>query len=231
MINIEELKNKITFADCFEIMQQLPDKCIDLAFIDPPYGKKCDGGSYGFGLTPKQYQKKKWDEKIPDKKVFDEIFRVSKNQIIFGGNYFSEYLPPTNAWVVWDKVSDYNFKNDFSQCELLWTSYSFAVKKFIFVQQGFVNGDPAEALENRWHPTKKPLKLAEMILLWLLQTKRLEGDALVADFYSGSGTFAIACHNLGLDFIATENDTDYYPLSVARLEKAQAQQKLNLWGC
>lgn len=105
------------------------------------------------------------------------------------------------------------------------------MKKFIFVQQGFVNGDPAEALENRWHPTKKPLKLAEMILLWLLQTKRLEEDALVADFYSGSGTFAIACHNLGLDFIATENDADYYPLSVARLEKAQAQQKLNLWGC
>lgn len=105
------------------------------------------------------------------------------------------------------------------------------MKKFIFVQQGFVNGDPAEALENRWHPTKKPLKLAEMILLWLLQTKRLEGDALVADFYSGSGTFAIACHNLGLDFIATENDADYYPLSVARLKKAQAQQKLNLWGC
>ena len=209
-MKLQELKNKITFADCFEIMQQLPDKCIDLAFIDPPYGKKCDGGSYGFGLTPKQYQKKKWDEKIPDKKVFDEIFRVSKNQIIFGGNYFSEYLPPTNAWIVWDKVSDYNF---------------------IFVQQGFVNGDPAEALENRWHPTKKPLKLAEMILLWLLQTKRLEEDALVADFYSGSGTFAIACHNLGLDFIATENDADYYPLSVARLEKAQAQQKLNLWGC
>lgn len=229
MINLEELKNKITLADCYDIMRQLPDKCIDLVFTDPPYGKKCDGGSYGFGKAPKQYQKKRWDDKIPDKKVFDEIFRVSKNQIIFGGNYFTQYLPPTNAWMVWDKVSDYNFKNDFSQCELIWTSYSFAMQKLIFVQQGFINNDPSEKL-NRWHPTKKPLKLAEMILLRLLQSGRLSGDAVVMDCYSGSATFGIACHNLGLDFIATENDPDYFSLSVKRLEKYQEQQKLKLWS-
>ena len=230
MINLEELKNKITFADCYDIMRQLPDKCIDLVFTDPPYGKNCDGGSYVFGKTPKTLDKKKWDEKIPDKKVFDEIFRVSKNQIFFGGNYFTQYLPATNAWIVWDKVSDFNFKNDFSQCELLWTSYSFAMQKITFVQQGFINSDPLEN-KYRFHPTQKPLKFAEMVLLRLLQTKRLEGGALIADFYSGSGTIAAACHNLALPFIATENDPDYYKKSIERLAEVQSQTKLNLWGC
>ena len=152
-MKLQELKNKITFADCFEIMQQLPDKCIDLAFIDPPYGKKCDGGSYGFGLTPKQYQKKKWDEKIPDKKVFDEIFRVSKNQIIFGSNNFE--LPPYKGFIVWNKGIPFDFT--MSMAELAYISEGLGTISKIYncrVQGG----------EFRYHPTQKPLKLFESIL-------------------------------------------------------------------
>lgn len=211
-------------------MRQLPDKCIDLVFTDPPYGKNCDGGAYGFGITPKTLDKKQWDGKPPGKEVFDEIFRVSKNQIFFGANYFAPLLPVTNAYIVWDKVGDCNFKNDFSQCELLWTSYGFAMQKITFLQQGFINSDPQE-LKDRFHPTQKPLKLAESILMKLLATNRLAPGSLVADFYSGSGTFAVACHNLSLPFIACENDKDYFDSSCIRLEKARVQQRLNLWGC
>ena len=90
---IKELLNKITLGDCLEVMKQLPDKCIDLILTDPPYGISCDGGSYGLGVKPKDLKKKSWDKNIPEKTYFDEMFRVSKNQIIFGGNYFTKYLP------------------------------------------------------------------------------------------------------------------------------------------
>ena len=160
---IETLKNKITLGDSLEILKQLPDKCIDLILTDPPYGISCDGGSYGLGVKPKEITKKNWDDKIPEKIYFDEMFRVSKNQIIFGGNYFTEYLKPTKAWIVWDKIGNLKLENNFSQCELIWTSFRAVTKKLTFIQQGFINDDKNEN-KNRFHPTQKPLKLFEMIL-------------------------------------------------------------------
>ena len=220
---IETLKNKITLGDSLEILKQLPDKCIDLILTDPPYGISCDGGSYGLGVKPKEITKKNWDDKIPEKIYFDEMFRVSKNQIIFGGNYFTEYLKPTKAWIVWDKIGNLKLENNFSQCELIWTSFRAVTKKLTFIQQGFINDDKNEN-KNRFHPTQKPLKLFEMILRDYKQS--CGGGVLIADFFSGSGTTAVACHNLGLDFIAVEKDEEYYNKSVRRLQEEQTQQKL-----
>lgn len=221
---MERFKNKIINADCMEILKQLPDKSIDFILTDPPFGIKCDGGSYGLGVSPKNTSKKSWDSSIPEKIYFDEMFRVSKNQIIFGGNYFTQYLPPTKSWIVWDKIGDYKLHNNFSECELIWTSLKNVTKKITFVQQGFINSDKNEN-KFRFHPTQKPLKLIETILRDFV---KVAGGGLVADFYSGSGTTAVACYNLGLDFIAVEKDVEYYNLSVQRLADATAQQKLNL---
>ena len=221
---LEKLKNKITLGDSLEILKQLPDKCIDLVLTDPPYGISCDGGSYGLGVKPKELSKKSWDDSIPEKAYFDEMERVSKNQIIFGGNYFTEFLKPTKAWIVWDKIGSLQLQNNFSQCELIWTSFKAVTKKITFIQQGFINDDKTEN-KFRFHPTQKPLKLFETILRDCMP-KVAGGGLLVADFFSGSGTTAVACHNLGIDFIAVEKDEEYFKKSVERLKEAQAQMRL-----
>ena len=220
---LEKFLNKITHGDCLEVMKQLPDKCIDLVLTDPPYGISCDGGSYGLGVKPKDLKKKSWDKGIPEQIYFDEMFRVSKNQIIFGGNYFTKYLPPTKAWLIWDKIGGLKLKNNFSECELIWTSFKSVTKKITFIQQGFINDDKEEN-KFRFHPTQKPLKLLEMILR--NYAPKVAGGGLIADFYSGSGTTAVACYNLGLPFICVEKDPEYYELSVQRLKDAQAQLRL-----
>ncbi|MGN1153824.1 MAG: DNA-methyltransferase [Candidatus Gastranaerophilaceae bacterium] len=217
---IDKYVNKIINADCLDILKQLPDKCIDLILTDPPYGISCDGGSYGLGVKPKQLTKKSWDDSIPLKIYFDEMFRVSKEQIIFGGNYFTEYLKPTKAWIVWDKIGNLQLQNNFSQCELIWTSLKSVTKKITFIQQGFINNDKTEN-KLRFHPTQKPLKLISM----LLNDYSNEND-LILDCFSGSGTTAVACHNLKRRFICIEKDYDYWKASCERLEDAQRQLRL-----
>ena len=219
-MDIESITNQIINADCMDILNQLPDKCIDLVLTDPPYGINCDGGGYGLGVKPKNIDKKQWDNGIPQKEIFGEIFRVSKNQVIFGGNYFTEYLKPTKGWIFWDKIGGYKLKNNFSEGELIWTSFKNVTKKLTFVQQGFINDDKEEN-KFRFHPTQKPLKLFEMIL----RDYSNEND-LILDCFSGSGTTAVACHNLKRRFICIEKDKDYFDASVERLQNAQAQMKL-----
>lgn len=218
---LEQYLNKIINADCLEIMKQLPDKCIDLVLTDPPYGISCDGGTYGLGVAPKKITKKNWDKEIPQKEIFDEIFRVSKNQIIFGGNYFTEYLPPIKGWLVWDKIGNLKLQNNFSQCELIWTSFKNVTKKITFIQQGFINSDKAEN-KFRFHPTQKPLQLFKMILRDYAQNV----GGVILDCFSGSGTTAVACHEMNLNFICIEKDFDYWKASCERLKDAQAQLKL-----
>ena len=217
---MEEYINKIINADCMDILKQLPDKCIDLVPTDPPYGIGEAAGknkSRGNLAVAKDYGNKDWDCKIPDKEVFDEIFRVSKNQIIFGGNYFVEYLTNSSCWLVWDKN---NGTNDFADCELAWTSFKSAVRKYLWTWNGMLQQDMKNK-DIRIHPTQKPLKLFEMIL----RDYSNEND-LILDCFSGSGTTAVACHNLKRRFICIEKDYDYWKASVERLEIAQAQQKL-----
>lgn len=222
-MTVEEITNTIINADCLEILRQLPDKCIDLVLTDPPYGigvnKKTvifDGTIHGKGFGAKRsfFAKKDWDDAIPSKEIFDEIFRVSKNQIIWGGNYFTEYLNNKSCWIVWDKE---NGTNDFADCELAYTSFNSAVRKYTYRWNGCLQGNMKEK-EIRIHPTQKPLPLFQ----WCLQNYSNEND-LVLDPFSGSGTTAVACHNLNRRFICIEKDPEYYAASVKRLEEAQRQ--------
>ena len=209
MLNINEIKNKIINADCLDILKQLPDKCIDLVLTDPPYRDEKDNQPTK-DMRANGSMKNFGDK--PSKEVFEHIFRVSKNQIIFGSNNFE--LPPYKGFIVWNKGIPFDFT--MSMAELAYISEGLGTISKIYncrVQGG----------EFRYHPTQKPLKLFESILR---NYANVGGGELVADFYSGSGTTAIACHNLGLDFIAVEKDPEYYKISCERLKNAQAQQKL-----
>lgn len=216
---MEHLLNKIHLGDCLEFMRELPDKCVDLVLTDPPYGIGMDGTLGIDGATRKrQYQNKGWDNQAPDKEVFDEIIRISKNQIIFGANHFIDKIPyPSPSWIVWDKVKVGDF---FADCELAWTSHKTAVRKFEFQWHGMIQGDMKNK-EVRIHPTQKPRQLFMMIL-----EKYLPEGGIVLDCFSGSGTTALACHDLGLDFICIEKDPDYHAASVKRLDEHQKQGKL-----
>lgn len=226
MVNLKEIENKITNADCMDILKQLPDKCIDLVLTDPPYG--INASSKNFLRQGKQtgkskcisginYKPSNWDNNIPDKEIFEQIKRVSKNQIIFGGNYFVEYLSNSSCWLVWDKVTGDNL---YADCELAYTSFKSAVRKYTYLWKGMLQEDMKNK-DIRIHPTQKPLKLFEMIL----RDYSNEND-LILDCFSGSGTTAIACHNLKRRFICIEKDYDYWKASVERLENAKAQLKL-----
>jgi site-specific DNA-methyltransferase (adenine-specific) len=191
-----------------DILKQLPDKCIDLVLTDPPYGI---GDKFKGGVNSKLNKfnnivNKGWDE-APSEEYFNEILRVSKNQIIWGGNYFN--LLPTRCFLVWDKMISFDFS--LAMAEYAWTSFDKLAKIYKM----------ASEKQFREHPTQKPLKLFEMIL----RDYSNEND-LILDCFSGSGTTAVACHNLKRNFICIEKDYDYWKASVERLENAKAQLKL-----
>ena len=211
---MEKYINQIIHADCMDILKQLPDKCIDLVLTDPPYGINISNNiGRRKGDKHSNYKKCDWDNEAPKKKVFDEIIRVSKNQIIWGANHFINKIPfNSSCWLVWDKLFSENVS--FASCELAYTSFKSVVKRYrLSSQQGI----------ERFHPTQKPLKLFEMIL----RDYSNEND-LILDCFSGSGTTAVACHNLKRRFICIEKDYDYWKASVERLKIVQAQQRLNL---
>ena len=201
-MKLDDLIGKITCADCLDILKQLPDKCVDLVLTDPPYGIGISNDS-----VRHRHPKKDWDNNIPNKKVFDEMLRISTNQIICGGNYFA--LPPTRCFIVWDKQISPDFS--LAMAEYFWTSFDRLAKIYRM---------PSEKGE-RIHPTQKPLKLFETIL----SDYSKEND-LVLDCFSGSGTTEVACHNLKRRFICIEKDPQYWKASCERLEQAQRQQTL-----
>ena len=211
---METLKNSIVLGDCLEVMRSMPDKCIDLLLTDPPYGIGADRGANGFGSGTSRKYVGGWDKSAPATEYFTEMLRVSKHALIFGGNYFTDRLPVSKTWLVWDKVGNYHFENPFADVELAWTNLPGVSRKFTCVQQGFVTADT----EKRIHPTQKPLPLLQRLLEEFAPL-----GALVLDPFSGSGTTAIACHNLGLDFICVERDPDYHAASVERLRKHRQQ--------
>lgn len=226
MLEIKDLEGKIINADCMDILKQLPDKCIDLVLTDPPYG--INASSKNFLRQGKQtgkskcvsglnYKTSNWDKEIPQKQVFDEIKRVSKNQIIFGGNYFVDYLTNSSCWLVWDKLTGNNL---YADCELAYTSFKSAVRKYTYLWKGMLQDDMKHK-DIRIHPTQKPLKLFEMIL----RDYSKEND-LILDCFSGSGTTAIACHRLKRRFICIEKDPEYWAKSCERLKAEQAQMQL-----
>lgn len=214
---MEEYVNSIILGDCLEFMRKLPDKCIDLVLTDPPYGigvGKSQSEWKGVCAKQRGYTAKTWDEAIPSKEYFAEMTRVSKNQIIWGGNYFTDRLPNSSCWLVWNKL---NGENDFADCELAFTSFKKAVRLFEFRWQGMLQGDMKHK-EARVHPTQKPVPLFS----WCLEQYSKPGD-IVLDPFSGSGTTAIAAHRLGRRFICVEKDAEYHAASVERLRKEREQ--------
>jgi len=192
-------------------MSRYPDGYFELAIVDPPYGIGMDGGNVGYkGFN--NFKKKGWDKAIPRQEYFDELFRVSKNQVVWGGNYFG--LPATRCFLVWDKGEGF-YNRSYAECELAWTSFDKNTVKY--KRDPLAKGD----YKGKIHPTQKPIKLYE----WLLMNYAKEGDKIL-DTHLGSGSIAIACHNLGFDLTACELDTEYYNAAIKRIENHKAQQRL-----
>ncbi|MFH2049645.1 MAG: DNA methyltransferase [bacterium] len=192
--------------DCMEGMKRYPDKYFELAIVDPPFREDNQPTQTmrNFNTSMKQWNKP------PDRQYFGELFRVSQNQIIHGGNYFTNVLDPNNNWIVWYKNND---GVGFSMCELFWSSIERNIKLFDFRPMGN-NGD-------KIHPTQKPVKLYE----WLLKNYAKQGDKIL-DTHLGSGSIAIACFNLDFSLTGFEIDKDYYEAACKRFEEHKKQQGL-----
>jgi len=193
---------EVLHIDCMEYMKTLENNAFDLAIVDPPYG-------IGISSDPvrHQHQKKQWDNEIPQKDYFIELMRVSKNQIIWGGNYFLDYLGNTQGFLIWDKKQPHDFS--LAMCELAWMSFQTPAKIFRY-----------SVLAEKWkqHPTQKPVKLYE----WLLANYAKEGDRIL-DTHLGSGSSAIAAHYGGFDFVGCELDEDYYKAACNRFDNETSQ--------
>ena len=197
---------QITNEDNMALMARYPDNYFDLAIVDPPYGIDINSsgrlGHYGG-------KGKKWDNEIPNDFYFDQLFRVSKNQIVWGANYFN--MPPTRCFLIWDKQQPENIS--FASCEFAWTSFNKSAKTFY--------QRPQNADTYRIHPTQKPVALYK----WLLMNYAKPNDKIL-DTHLGSGSIAIACHDLGFDLTACELDTDYFNGALKRLENHKLQLKI-----
>ena len=207
-------------CDCMEAMREYPDKYFDLAIVDPPYGS---GGVEEWEKTGrtgggyfKKYGKKIIDWDIaPGKEYFEELFRISKYQIIWGGNYFNEYLPSNRNFIIWRKLT-ISESFTMAMAEYAWTSLKGNAKVFECAPQG-------TKTEPRFHPTQKPVALYE----WLLSQYANKGYKIL-DTHAGSGSSLIACHRMGFEITAFEIDKEYYQKAKARLEEEKAQIKFNL---
>ena len=195
--------NKIYLGDCLEVMRNIPDKSIDLVLTDPPYG-------IGISKNPvrQMHAKKQWDNDIPNEEYFNEIFRISKNQIIWGGNYFN--LPSSQGFIIWDKKQPENFS--LAMCEYAYSSFQKPAKIYrrsVLEERGKV------------HPTQKPVALFK----WILDKYSEEGQTIL-DPFAGSGTTAIACHDLKRNFICIEKEPEYHAIATKRYNEAKAQMTL-----
>ena len=211
--------NEVHLMDCMDGMKQWPDKHFDLAVVDPPYGiditkdltkdnsknKKFMSCSRSIG------QGKHWDKSTPSKEYFVELKRVSKNQIIWGGNYFIDYLQNTRCFLVWDKM---NGTNAMADAELAWTSFAGSVR--MFRMHHFSSG-----YDEKIHPTQKPVKLYD----WIFANYAKEGDKIL-DTHVGSGSSRIAAHRAGLDFTGYELDGEYWAAQEKRYKDFTSQLTL-----
>ena len=194
----------ITNEDNMQLMARYEDNHFDLAIVDPPYGIDVTKMNMGGRKRNEEDKNKDWDLGVPTKEYFDELFRVSKNQIIWGGNYFE--LPANQYFAIWDK-GETMYGRSFAECEYAWVG-SGGTRIY--------KKNPNQL--DRIHPTQKPVKLYE----WLLMNYAKEGDKIL-DTHLGSGSIAIACHNLKYDLTACELDTEYYDAAMQRLKDHQKQ--------
>lgn len=211
--------NKIYHADCMDIMKDIPDKYFELAIVDIPYGINASKGTWGSSNKGKvtNYGKKNWDNEATDENYFDELFRISINQIMWGGNYFISKIPyDSPCWIVWDK----NNSADFADCELAWTSFKTAVRKFKYTWNGMLQENMKEK-EIRFHPTQKPVQLYK----WLLKNYAKPNDKII-DTHAGSMTLAVACIDMNFDYLCIEKDKDYYEAGLKRIAKENIKLRL-----
>lgn len=207
------VRSVVYLMDCNDFMRQVPEKSFNLSCVDPPYGIGRDGS---FKTTSKHggrkaHKFKGWDNSIPDEQYFNELFRVSKNQVIWGGNYFSKHLPPSMGWIFWDKMQ--RICN--SDGELAFTSFNKALR--VFEQNRVI----LQMEGTTFHPTQKPVKLYE----WLLMNYAKEGDKIL-DTHLGSVSSRIAAYNLGYDFTGIELDQEYFEASCKRFDNHKKQLTL-----
>lgn len=191
--------------DCMKFMKGKPDGYYDLAIVDPPYG-------IGISSNPvrQQHKKKEWDNSIPEEEYFKELFRVSKNQIIWGGNYFFDYLKNSQGFIIWDKKQPENFS--LAMCEFAYSSIQSPAKIFRY---------SVLSEQNKIHPTQKPVALYK----WILDKYAKEGDKIL-DTHGGSMSIAIACHDYDFELDICELDKDYFNEATMRLKRHVAQQRL-----
>jgi len=207
----EEYKSEVFLMDCMEGMKQYPDKYWDLAVVDPPFGIGAENhaGNVKNGWT--QWEKKKWDKNIPESEYFIELLRVSKNQIVWGGNYMTDYLPPKMCWLVWDKG-----QRDFSLAdgEMAWTSFDKAMR-IKTIHRATANQ------ESKIHPTQKPVQLYD----WLFNQFASEGQKIL-DTHLGSQSSRISANKNKLHFTGFELDPDYFRDGNKRYEDFVSQLTL-----
>lgn len=224
--------------DCMQGMKEFPDKYFDLAIVDPPYGRKEHGGRNRSGYVRQkngskifvkdgQYENQNWDNEPPSEDYFNELMRVSKNQIIFGCNYFD--YPLIGGRIVWDKCND---GSDQSDAEIAYCSMNDRVDIFHYMWRGMFQGKSItegttqqgnkRLNEKRIHPTQKPVALYE----WLLSRYAKPND-IILDTHVGSASSLIACHNTNHKFVGFELDEYYYKVSKQRLDAEMAQMRLS----
>lgn len=202
--------------DCMKYMADCPNNYFDLAIVDPPYGLDLANMNMGIGKSKKaskiknrKWKPKDWDKEVPTAEYFSELMRVSKNQIIWGGNYFP--LPPCKNYIIWDKEIPEGLS--FADCEMAWTSFDKAPKMFRY--SAYLDK------ESKFHPTQKPIKLYE----WILHKYANYGDKIL-DTHLGSGNIAVACYYKGFDLVGCEIDKDYYDKAIKNVRERTAQMIL-----
>jgi site-specific DNA-methyltransferase (adenine-specific) len=206
--------NKVYLEDCTEALKRFSDGYFDIAVVDPPYGIGANKMQLGNGKKKIYRGEADWDNAIPTAEYWKQLFRVSKNQIVWGGNYMTEYLKPTSAWLFWDKGTG---ENDFADGELAWTSYNGALRK---ITKSWVGANAKDGLE-RIHPTQKPIYLYD----WIFNRFAKEGN-LILDTHVGSGSSRIAAHKNKLHFVGFEIDKGYYEAQEKRFNAVTLQQSL-----
>jgi site-specific DNA-methyltransferase (adenine-specific) len=204
-------KIELTNECNMELMKRYPDNYFDLAIVDPPYGIGAENHAGKKENGWKQWDNKNWDNQIPTQEYFEELFRVSKNQIVWGGNYMTEFLKPSMGWVIWDKG-----QRDFSLAdgEMAWTSFNKAMRIWEYARAKTISN-------NKIHPTQKPAQLYK----WLLDKYAKPNDKIL-DTHLGSMSIAIACIDYGFELVGCELDTEYYDKGIKRVQNHLLQQKL-----
>lgn len=206
----------LNLGDCMEAMRDMPDNAYSLAICDPPYGINVNMNAGRKKSTKsKKRSIKEWDNETPTQEYFDELFRVSKNQIIFGANHLIDKIKiNSQGWIFWDKCVAAGCT--FSDGELAWTSFPVSLKKAVIPWSGFIGMEG-----EKFHPTTKPIKLYK----WVLTNYAKKGDRIL-DTHAGSFSIGIACHDLGFDLDAWEIDEEYHAAATKRFEQHKAQLQL-----